>query len=109
MKYIKIDKKNTISLKNKSFIIAEIGSNHNQSLALAYKMIDKAKYCGADAVKFQSFKASKHFSKFSPSFKFLKNKPMYKLIESLELKREWHKKLFDYSKKKKNYFFFFSM
>jgi sialic acid synthase SpsE len=105
MKYIKIDNKNTISLKNKSFIIAEIGSNHNQSLALAYKMIDKAKYCGADAVKFQSFKASKHFSKFSPSFKFLKNKPMYKLIESLELNREWHKKLFNYCKKKKILFF----
>ena len=43
MKLIKIDNKNIISLKTKSFIIAEIGSNHNQSLSLAYKMIDKAK------------------------------------------------------------------
>ena len=37
-----------------TFIIAEIGSNHNQSLSLAYESIDAAVECGADAVKFQS-------------------------------------------------------
>ncbi len=37
------------------FIIAEIGSNHNGSLALAKKMISSAKKCGCDAVKFQSW------------------------------------------------------
>jgi len=105
MKDIQINKTNIISQNGRSFIIAEIGSNHNQSLKLAFKMIDIAKKCGADAVKFQSFKASKHFSKYSPSFKFLKNKPMYKLIESLELNRSWHKKLLNYCKKKKIIFF----
>ena len=38
------------------FIIAEAGINHNGSLDLAKKMIDAAKSCGADAVKFQTFR-----------------------------------------------------
>lgn len=102
---IKLNKKNIISKKNKCFIIAEIGSNHNNKLSNAYKMIDLAKKSGADAVKFQTFKAEKHFSKYAPSFKFLKNKPMYKLIKELEINRSWHKKLFNYCKKKKIIFF----
>lgn len=39
----------------KPYIIAEIGSNHNGDIDLALKMIDEAKECGADAVKFQFF------------------------------------------------------
>ena len=102
---IRLDKNNIISKKDKCFMIAEIGSNHNNKLSNAYKMIDLAKKSGANAVKFQTFKAEKHFSKYAPSFKFLKNKPMYKLIKDLEINRSWHKKLFDYCKKKKIIFF----
>lgn len=40
------------------FIIAEIGANHNGSLDLALRLIDAAKACGADAVKFQSWSKS---------------------------------------------------
>lgn len=48
---------NGIELKNfgTPFIIAEIGSNHNGDMQLAKKIIDAAKACGCDAVKFQSF------------------------------------------------------
>lgn len=35
------------------YFIAEIGINHNGSLEIAKKLIDMAKNCGADAVKFQ--------------------------------------------------------
>ncbi|NLJ05530.1 MAG: N-acetylneuraminate synthase [Exilispira sp.] len=42
---------------NSVFIIAEAGVNHNGSLDIAYKLIDEAKNAGADAVKFQTFKA----------------------------------------------------
>ena len=38
-------------------IIAEAGINHNGSFKLAKKLIDTAKICGADIVKFQSFKS----------------------------------------------------
>ncbi len=38
-----------------AYIIAEIGANHNGDMDLARKMIDEAKNCGADAVKFQSW------------------------------------------------------
>jgi len=39
-------------------IIAEAGVNHNGSLILAKELVDVAKECGADIVKFQSFKSS---------------------------------------------------
>jgi N,N'-diacetyllegionaminate synthase len=39
------------------YCIAEVGINHNGDLALAMRMIDVAKNAGADAVKFQTFKA----------------------------------------------------
>lgn len=38
---------------NKTFVISEIGINHNGSLDIAKKMIDKSIDAGADAVKFQ--------------------------------------------------------
>ncbi len=38
-------------------IIAEAGVNHNGSIEIAEKLIDTAKDCGVDAVKFQTFKA----------------------------------------------------
>lgn len=43
---------------NSVMIIAEAGVNHNGSVDLALKMIDKAYEAGADYIKFQTFKAS---------------------------------------------------
>lgn len=40
---------------NSTFIIAEIGVNHNGNVDLARKMIKSASECGVDAVKFQTF------------------------------------------------------
>ena len=42
-----------LSKKKKFFVIAEIGHNHLGKLDVAYKMIEEAKRCGADAVKLQ--------------------------------------------------------
>ena len=72
------------------FVIAEIGSNHNQKLELAYEHIDAAADAGADAVKFQTFRASQHYSRYTPGFSYLNNQDTYGLIEALELNREWH-------------------
>ena len=42
-------------MTSKPYIIAEIGSNFDQSIVKAKKLIDVAKSCSADAVKFQLF------------------------------------------------------
>ena len=49
-----------ISFKNlkNTYVIAEIGVNHNNNINLAKKMIQKCKELGTNAVKFQTFKAN---------------------------------------------------
>jgi len=67
-RYLKIGNRR-IGDGEKVFIIAEIGVNHNGNLALAKKMIDAAKKCGADAVKFQSFRTEDIITEKAPSAK----------------------------------------
>ena len=43
-------------MENKTFIIAEVGVNHNGDIGLAKKLIDAAVFAGVDAVKFQTWK-----------------------------------------------------
>lgn len=52
------------------YIVAEIGCNHNGSFELAKKMIEVAKECGVDAVKFQTFKAEALISKYAPKAEY---------------------------------------
>lgn len=47
----------------RTYIIAEAGVNHNGDINLAKKLIDMAKEAGADAVKFQIFKAEESTGK----------------------------------------------
>lgn len=56
MKKIQITNSKSIFNFSEPYIIAEIGANHNGDIVLAKKLIDAAKDCGADAVKFQSWK-----------------------------------------------------
>ncbi len=58
-------------LKNKSFIAAEIGINHNGDMELAKKMIKMAKKCGADAVKFQNYKTEDFILNKNIKYKYL--------------------------------------
>lgn len=71
------------------YVIAEIGSNHNQDFDLARRMIDAAAAAGADAVKFQTFKAENHVSRRAESAKYLAERDIHSLIRSLELDRSW--------------------
>ncbi len=79
---------------NKTFIIAEIGSNHNQEISKAYELIDMAKEAGADAVKFQSINLEKLINKreITDSDR--------ELFRQIELNEEWYGNLFSYTKKK---------
>lgn len=48
---------------SRAFLIAEAGVNHNGRLALAKKLVDAAAAAGADAVKFQTFRAESVLSR----------------------------------------------
>lgn len=52
--------------KNKVIIIAEAGVNHNGSLEIAKRLVDTAKSCGADIVKFQTAKLNALVSGTAP-------------------------------------------
>jgi len=88
----------------KIYIIAEAGVNHNGSLVTAKKMIDAAVSAGADAVKFQAFKAEKLASASAPKAEYQKTdndkESQYQMLKRLELNSDAHKILFDRSKEK---------
>ena len=92
-------------MKNKNtYVIAEIGLNHNGNLTLAKKMIIAAKYAGANAVKFQSFRTDEFMSNKKISYSYNKNKKrenMYKMCKRLEFKNYWYLKLKQFCDKKK--------
>lgn len=53
---------------HKPYMIAEIGVNYEGSMDLAKRLVDEAKEGGADAVKFQTYKADTIASKNSPAY-----------------------------------------
>ena len=50
-------------VRNKNFLIAEAGINHNGNLKTALKLVDAAKKNGADAIKFQTYITEKRINK----------------------------------------------
>ena len=93
-------------IKNKVFIIAEAGVNHNGSMTLAKKLIDIAALSGADAVKFQSFTANNLVSKGAPKANYqIKasnlDESQFDMIKKLELNEHNHKELIKYCNESK--------
>ena len=87
------------------FIIAEAGVNHNGSIQLACKLIDVASASGADAIKFQTFKAENLVSKNAQKAEYQKqaknqSESQLNMLKKLELDTNAHKKLIEYCKKK---------
>jgi N,N'-diacetyllegionaminate synthase len=87
------------------FIIAEAGVNHNGSVELACELIDVASESGADAVKFQTFKAENLVSKDAEKAEYQKqttdtSESQFDMIKRLELDIDAHKKLIDYCQEK---------
>ncbi len=74
---------------NKTFIIAEAGINHNGKISLAKKLVDIAKKAGADAVKFQTFKAKDVISKYAKKLNYQKkNKDDFETQQTMLKKYE---------------------
>lgn len=83
------------------FIVAEAGVNHNGSLDLAKRLIDVAAEAGADAVKFQTFRANRLASPAAPKAGYQlqttdSGESQYQMLKRLELSREAHYVLKDY-------------
>ena len=80
------------------FIIAEISANHNQDLGLAISMIKKARECGVDAVKFQTYTPDTMTIDSDNKFFRIKHKKwggqtLYQLYKKAYTPWNWFKKL----------------
>lgn len=85
------------------FIIAEAGVNHNGSLNLALKLVDEAAKAGANAIKFQTFKAEKLVSRHAPKAEYQKKagpdgENQLDMLKKLELSFDDHKTLLKHAK-----------
>ncbi|HEX4879044.1 MAG TPA: N-acetylneuraminate synthase [Limnobacter sp.] len=83
--------------QNRTFVIAEAGVNHNGKLDLAIELIDIAKACGADAVKFQTFSADDLVLKGAAKAEYQTRETgegdQYEMLKSLELSEDAHRVL----------------
>ena len=77
---------------NRTFIVAEIGNNHEGSLSVAKKLIDQAKMSGVDAVKFQTI---------DPKNLMISDKKRLRQLEKFSFSNEKFIELYNYTKKKK--------
>ena len=93
-------------VSNKTFVIAEIGVNHNGSVKTAKKLILCAKKNKADAVKFQSFNADRLAFKHTPKVKYQKknskkNETHYQMLKKLQLSEAQHLEIINFCKRKR--------
>ena len=87
-----------------TFIIAEAGVNHNGEDKLAYELVDVAVAARANAVKFQTFSASRVVQKTAAKASYQKDATgegtQFDMLSKLEMSYDLHRGLMDYCKQK---------
>ena len=91
------------SVMSKIFIIAEAGVNHNGNIETARRLVDAAVMAGADAVKFQTFKAENLVCKNARKADYQmettgKEESQFDMLKKLELTPKMHEQLMEYCK-----------
>ena len=91
-------------MKSKINIIAEIGVNHNGKFLTAVKLMQKAKKCGADSVKFQTFFTDEFCKEDAKKANYQINQTPkklshYNMLKNLELTENEFLKLFNFARK----------
>ena len=84
---------------NRIQVIAEIGVNHGGDPDSACRMVDAAKASGADAVKFQTFRAERLATQRTPKVAYQNrtteaDQSHFEMLRSLELSEEGHRAVF---------------
>lgn len=91
---------------NSIFIIAEAGVNHNGDIEIAKKLVDEAVLAGADAIKFQTFRAEAVVCKNAKKADYQmvtteQSESQFEMLKKLELTPDMHEQLIDYCRQKK--------
>ena len=99
---IKIDDK-VIGKGYPTYIVAELGVNHNGNMELVKELIDKASEAGVDAIKFQKFKTESLVTKNAPKAKYQEvttdaAESQFDMLKRLELSENSLQELYNYAK-----------